>query len=153
MPIFFKCAIIKSRKLKDQIDKIILTYTSRLNYLNTLEASLKNNFRYRHLSFSAINNTNNNSSITISLNNSNKESNIVSILLLKQLEDSFESYTVTVDLNFRYPDGSFPVYSIFGNTGKLRITKEESENNSYTFNTNDRNILFSDIVYRDYYGD
>ena len=149
IPGSFKCAIIKSRNLKNQIDKIILTYTNRLNYLETLETSLKNNFRYKHLSFS----TNTNSSITVSLKSSNKDSNIISILLLKRLDDSYESYTVTVNLNFKGPEGSYPVYSIFNDTGRLNIKKEDSDDNSYTFDTNDSNILFSDIVYRDYYGD
>lgn len=137
----FKCSIVKSYKIKDQINKILEVYSSRIEYMNKLEESLKGNFRYRSINFPDETN-----STTQDLG----DSRIVTLLLTKERDGNgfLRTDNITIDLFYRNRVEN-PVYYIFG--GENRLTIIDRGDGVYTFTT-DPEIIISDITYREYYG-
>lgn len=150
----FKCSVIKGYHIKEQIDKILEVYTSRLEYLQVVEDSLKDNFRYRQLS----RDESNASSVKIDLEDRNGTyytgpTDLITVLLKKK--DS----KLNEDLVYRTESTSISLkesqdcsYKIFGGENKLIITLSANKD-SLTIRTDDpENITISEITYREYYG-
>jgi hypothetical protein len=138
----FKCSVAKSYRIKEQIDKILEIYSSRIEYMNKLEASLKENFRYRKISLN-----NNEYSVTLNKNNIG-DSKVITLLLIKP-GDIIESCNVTIDLSYWPSDSVELYYKTFGGNSNLKITKNGE---TYVVST-DSTVRISEIIYREYYGD
>lgn len=141
IPGAFKCTIAKSYRVKEQMDKILEVYSSRIEYMNELEKSLKENFRYRSINFQ-------NETYITKQNIGN--SKVVTILLTKRQDSTGFLMTdnITIDLYYKNKEET-PTYYIFGGENKISV-KEEGDG-EYTFST-DPGITISDITYREYYG-
>ena len=140
----FKCSVVKSYRIKEQIDKILEVYSARIEYMNKLEASLKENFRYRKISL-----TDNAYKVTLDKTNIG-DSKVITILLVKESGGIIETGNVTVDLSYWGENRTELYYKTFSGNSNLRVAKN-SEEGSYTIST-DSTIRISDIIYREYYG-
>ena len=139
----FRCSIIKSYRIKEQIDKILDVYSSRINYMKTLENSLKKNFRFRSLGFQ-----NELYDTTVNLGD---ETKVITILLTTKKDSTtkfLRTDNITIDLFYR-TQGKASVYQIFG--GDYTISIEYLGEGQYRIIT-DPDLVISDITYREYYG-
>lgn len=137
----FKCSVAKSYRIKEQIDKILEVYSTRIEYMNKLEASLKENFRYRKISL-------NENEYSVILNKDNiGDSKVITILLIKP-GDIIDSCNITIDLSYWPLEVTDLYYKIFGGESSLKIVKSGE---TYTVST-DSSIRISEIIYREYYG-
>lgn len=153
----FKCSVINAYHIKEQIDKILEVYTSRLNYLQVLEENLKDNFRYRQLLRDDITSY----SITINLSDPTDTetyfvgpTDFITVLLKKKLSDLnedlvYESESVSISLK----ESLNQSYLIFDGEYKLILTLSPDKT-KLTISTNDdeNKITISEITYREYYG-
>jgi hypothetical protein len=149
----FKCSVINSYRVKEQIDRLVDVYAGRIEYLQAVEDALKDSFRYRHLFRNMVNAT----SLIISF--SNKEdiyytgpTDFITILLRKKVSTGnedlvYESESISISLK----ESLSCSYKIFGGSNSLILTPNKS-NNSLTIKTDKDNVVITEIIYREYYG-
>jgi hypothetical protein len=127
-----------------------LVYSRRLNYINSLEESLKRNFRYKSISVPT-------GSFTIQFE---KNPGIITLLFIKTIQSGvYENFNLTLDLSLKYPgEDRWPKYSIFNGSNLLEISKENQSDDIGLFLTfrisgnESEKISISDLIYREYYG-
>lgn len=145
----WKCSIMNSKALKEKVENIINSYSSRISILKSLESHLKSNFRFRKIDVS-----DKSTSVYIDKNKNdvtNKELTIVlstetstgivknqetSINLADKLDDKIPKYQVGDNLLLSFET------TFIGNRIDLTNTSGETPSNSW----------ISEIYYKEYYG-
>lgn len=145
----FRCATVDTKTLKEKADNLFSLYNSKLKILQTLEDSLKSNFRYKRILVDGKQTT-----LEVPNLGETKPEITVMISVLDGMTQVIRNYETAYSLLYTDSEGLIPKYGIGDYVIKTIISEENSVNlflENKDGSVPSSNVWISGFYYREYY--